>query len=138
MRYHQVQNKEGIVNINANVQLLAQSQPAQNKAMSRQYEPDYRRIEFCQSTARMFWSCSIPRSIVAFDPHNSSMNNTQWYDLYNYTTSAALDTGTLIAAALVYLCLVLPGLSQRYRSNPLHPNPFVWETPEYCYNSTIV
>ena len=96
-------------------------------------------FESVGSTADGTANALLPATIITLVfQYGLRVYRRQWYDLYNYTTSAALDTGTLIAAALVYLCLVLPGLSQRYRSNPLHPNPFVWETPEYCYNSTIV
>ena len=61
-----------------------------------------------------------------------------WYDVFNYSISAALDTGTLIAAFCIYVCVKLPGIAEKYVYNPVNPNPFVWDTPEYCYNITAV
>lgn len=62
----------------------------------------------------------------------------QWYDLFNYSVSAALDTGTLIAAFVIYLGLKLPGIADKYGYNPVNPDPFIWDTPEYCYNNTAI
>jgi hypothetical protein len=61
-----------------------------------------------------------------------------WYDVFNYSISAALDTGTLIAAFFIYVCLKLPRIAEKYGYNAVNPDPFVWDTPEYCYNITAL
>ena len=58
--------------------------------------------------------------------------------MYNYTVSCALDTGTLLSAAFIYIFVVLTGLYGYYVWNPIRPNPDVWDTPEYCYNMTRI
>jgi hypothetical protein len=59
-----------------------------------------------------------------------------WYDLYNYSLSVALDVGTLLAAVFIFLAFNLPGWS--LPNYPLRPDLNVWDTPEYCYNHTVV
>jgi OPT family oligopeptide transporter len=96
-------------------------------------------LESVGSTADGTANALLPATLVAFTfQYGLRVYRRYWYDVYNYTLSAALDSGTILAAALIYLGLILPGASEHYGWNPVHPNPLVWQTPEYCYNSTAI
>ncbi|RKO91921.1 OPT oligopeptide transporter protein-domain-containing protein [Blyttiomyces helicus] len=68
-----------------------------------------------------------------------------WYDKYNYTVSAALDSGTIVTAIILYLTVTLsklnnaPGLQAgNYMWWALNPNLTKWGDQDYCLNYTAV
>ncbi|RKO94729.1 OPT family small oligopeptide transporter, partial [Blyttiomyces helicus] len=68
-----------------------------------------------------------------------------WYDKYNYTISAALDSGTICTAIILYLTVTLaklgggPGQQQgSYVFWALNPNVTQYADQDYCLNYTPV
>ncbi|RKO91473.1 OPT oligopeptide transporter protein-domain-containing protein [Blyttiomyces helicus] len=65
-----------------------------------------------------------------------------WYDKYNYTISAALDSGLIVTTILVYLVVTLPGLAGaqagQYVYWAFNPNATKYADQDYCLNYSAV
>ncbi|RKO86780.1 oligopeptide transporter OPT family, partial [Blyttiomyces helicus] len=62
-----------------------------------------------------------------------------WYDKYNYTISAALDSGSIVTAIILYLGVTLANLNgNEYVFWAFNPNTTQYLDQDYCLNNSAV
>ncbi|RKO90222.1 OPT oligopeptide transporter protein-domain-containing protein [Blyttiomyces helicus] len=80
-----------------------------------------------------------------FSQYYAKRYRRNWYDKYNYTISAALDSGTIITAIIIYLPITLAKLGGGPGQNvgqyvfwALNPNSTTYADQDYCLTYSVV